>query len=110
MIINPAVLAEIVDRVVTTAHPEKVVLFGSAARGEMSAGSDFDFLVVAPNGTHRRRLAQKIYQNMIGVGHPVDVVVVTPEDIDNFGSAVGLIIASALAEGRVVYERTATSA
>jgi uncharacterized protein len=100
-------LIEVVNRVLEVARPEKIILFGSAVRGDMGANSDLDVLVVVPNGTHRRRLAQKIYLNMVGVGRPVDVVVVTPEDIEQYGSAIGLVLEPALREGQIIYEREA---
>lgn len=44
--IAPGVLEEIVRRVVEAAEPERIVVFGSAARGEAGMGSDVDLLVV----------------------------------------------------------------
>jgi len=72
---------EIVRRIVDTVHPERIVLFGSAARDELKPTSDMDLLVVVASGTHRRQTAQKIYAALISVEFPVDVVVVTSEDI-----------------------------
>ncbi len=95
-------LDEIIRRVVVTARPEKIILFGSAARGEMGPNSDVDLLVVKA-GVHRRRLAQEIYSSLLGVGQPVDVIVVTPEDIERYRDAACLVIAPALRDGRVVY-------
>ena len=43
---DPAILVDIVRRVVEAAAPEKIVLFGSAARGEMGPDSDYDLLVI----------------------------------------------------------------
>ena len=43
---NREVLQEIIRRVVETAQPEKIIMFGSAARGEMGPNSDVDLLVV----------------------------------------------------------------
>ena len=96
------VLDEIVQRIVEVASPERIVLFGSAARGEMGPDSDVDLLVVK-SGAHRRRLAQTIYMNLFGVGRAVDVVVVTPEDIERYGDSYALVIEAALREGKVVY-------
>jgi predicted nucleotidyltransferase len=95
-------LREIVRRVVEVAQPERIILFGSAARGEMGPNSDVDLLVVKANA-HRRQLAQQIYRNLIGVGQAVDVVVVTPDDIERYRNTHALIIAPALREGKVVY-------
>ena len=95
-------LEEIVRRIVEVAQPERIVLFGSAARGTPGPDSDVDLLVVK-RGAHRRKLAGEIYMRLIGVGRAVDVVVVTPEDIERFGDSPALVIESALREGKVIY-------
>jgi predicted nucleotidyltransferase len=97
-----ALLSNIVDRIVSVAHPEKIILFGSRARNDASQFSDIDLLIVK-KGAHRRKLAFEIYRNLIGVGCPVDLVVVTPEDIEKYGNSPSLIIHPALKEGKVVY-------
>ena len=100
--VSEQILREIIRRIVEVAQPEKIVMFGSAARGEMGPHSDVDLLVVR-SGAHRRKLAMAIYKHLSGVGCPVDVIVVTPEDIERYGSSPVLIIQPALKEGRVVY-------
>ena len=97
-------LSEVIRRIVEVAQPERIILFGSAARGEMGPNSDLDLLVVKA-GAHRRRLAQKIYMNLFGVGQAVDVVVVSPEDIKRYRNSHSLVIKPAMQEGKVVYER-----
>jgi len=98
-----ALLDEIVRRVVEVAHPDRIILFGSAARGEMGPDSDIDLLVVKSGVPHRRRLAQQIYRALIGVLTPVDVAVVTPEDLERHRGRTGAIIGPALEEGREIY-------
>jgi len=100
--VQQEVLNEIIRRIVEVAQPEKIIVFGSAVRGEMGPNSDLDLLVVK-SGAHRRRLAQDIYMNLFGVGQAVDVIVVTPKDIERYGDAIGLIIEPALREERVIY-------
>lgn len=97
------VLDDIVQRIVRIAAPERVVLFGSTARGDTNADSDFDLLVVKAGQYRRRRFAKEIYKGMIGAGHAVDIIVVTPEDIERYRDADALVIAPALREGRVIY-------
>lgn len=95
-------LEEVVRRIVAVAQPERIILFGSGARGERGPNSDLDLLVVK-SGVHRRRLAQTIYRHLFGIPVPVDIIVVTPEDVSAFRGKVGTIIEPALREGRVVY-------
>ena len=96
------ILEEVVRRIVQTADPEKIILFGSAARGKAGPESDLDLLIIKA-GVHRRRLARKIYQNLYGVGAAVDIVVVTPEDVERYRDTHALVIKPALQEGRVLY-------
>lgn len=100
--VSPETLQQIIERIVEVAQPEKIILFGSAARGEMGPNSDVDLLVIKA-GAHRRDLEGRIYRNLHGVGEAGDVVVVTPEDIERYGESSALVIAPALKEGRVVY-------
>lgn len=95
-------LEEVVRRIVEVASPERIVLFGSGSRGALTEDSDLDLLVVK-SGAHRRKLAQEIYVNLIGVGRSVDVVVVTSEDIERFGDSPALVIGTALRDGVEVY-------
>jgi len=96
-------LSEIIRRIVKVAAPEKIILFGSAARGEMGPNSDVDLLVIKRGRCHRGRLTEKIYMNLYGVGQAVDVVVVTSADVKRYGDCFALVIYPALREGKVVY-------
>ena len=69
----------------------------------MGRHSDVDLLIVK-RGAQRRNLAGRIYQNLHGVGAAVDVVVVTPADVERCRNSHALVIKPALDEGRVVYE------
>lgn len=97
------ILKETVQRILSVVQPKKVLLFGSASRGEMHKDSDIDLLVVVQSGTHRRKTAQKIYRNMIGVGFAVDIIVVTEDDIEEFKDNIGMIIRPAIEEGKILY-------
>ena len=97
-------LDEIIRRIVEVAKPDKIVLFGSAVRGEMGPNSDVDLLVIKGGGIHRGRLTEEIYMNLFGVGQAVDVVVVTPEDVEQHRDNFALVIYPAMREGEVVYD------
>ena len=101
--IDQETMNEIIRRIVDVAKPDRIVLFGSAARGEAKAECDIDLLVVKKGVPHRRRLAQEIYVSLIGIPVPVDVIVVTPEDVQELKDAIGTIIPAALTEGIEIY-------
>jgi predicted nucleotidyltransferase len=97
------ILESVVRRVVEVAHPEQIILFGSAARGEMDRNSDLDFLVIKRGRFHRARLIEAIYKNLRGADAAVDVIIVTPQEVERYRNTHCLVIAPALREGRVVY-------
>ena len=102
------VAAEQLDRlvrcIVEAVHPLRIILFGSGARGEARPESDFDLLVVMPEGTHRRHTAQHLYRVIEGVSVPYDLLVATPSDLEQLGDRPGLIYRTILQEGRTLYE------
>ena len=96
-------LDDIIRRIVEVAQPEKIILFGSAARGEMGPNSDVDLLIIK-KGADALDLMAQIYRNLHGVGEAVDAIVVTPGDVERFKDSHALVIKPALREGKVVYE------
>jgi predicted nucleotidyltransferase len=100
-------LEELVRRIVEAVHPLRIILFGSAARGEMGPDSDLDVLVVMPDGVHRRETGQLIYRHLLGLGFATDVVVVTQSDIERYASNPYMIINPALDEGKELYHAPA---
>ena len=94
---------EVVRRIVAAAQPEKIILFGSAARGEMGPHSDLDILVVKSGADHWG-LSGRIRRALRGVNAAVDLVVATPEDIERYKDSHPLVYKPALREGRVVYD------
>ena len=100
---DDAVIDEIVRRVVQVAEPDRIILFGSAARGDMGPDSDLDFLVVKSGEYDRAQLEGDIYVAMRGVGLAADFILVTPQQVEQYKHAKFLIIHPALEEGVDVY-------
>lgn len=96
-------LKELVNRIVRVAHPRRIILFGSAARGTMGPDSDLDVLVIMRNGIHRRRTAGRIHLGLWGFGIAKDIVVVTEEDVEKYGGNPYMVICNALREGKELY-------
>ncbi len=110
IIARDATLQEIVRRIVEVAEPERVILFGSAARGQMGRHSDFDLLVVKDGDFDQSRLLGDIYEALHGVGRAVDVILVTAGALDRYRDTHCLVIAPALREGREIYHAQAVPA
>jgi len=101
------IIDEMVRRIVGRFDPEKIILFGSHARGIGGPDSDADLLVVMRVSGSKRQAAVEIDLALAGVGLPKDVIVVTPEEVERYRDTVGTIIYPALREGKVLYERAA---
>jgi len=100
---NPT-LAEIVGRLVRTYQPERIYLFGSMARGDAQADSDFDLMVIVPDEAppelRRSRLA---YQALRGTGTAVDVLVWTKRAFDERLHLKASLPSTVVREGRLIY-------
>ncbi|MGO4880230.1 MAG: nucleotidyltransferase domain-containing protein [Bryobacteraceae bacterium] len=95
---------EIVRRVLSVAHPDKIILFGSAASGQMTKDSDLDLLVVEPvlENTHERSV--EIRGALGDIGYPLDVIVMRTERFERTKRVIGGIAYPANKYGRVIYE------
>jgi predicted nucleotidyltransferase len=93
----------VLQRLVDVAQPLRIILFGSAARGETSAASDFDLMVVMPPDTDCRAMTMRLYRSLRGLRAPVDLVVVTSDELARHGDKPGLVYRAALREGRELY-------
>ena len=96
-------LDEAVERIVEAVHPLKIILFGSAARGTTDQNSDLDFLIIMPDGVHRRQTTRHAYRAMFDFPMPQDIVVATESDIKLHGTNPSLVFAPALEEGLELY-------
>ena len=108
--VNKEVLNEILRRIVDSAKPEKIILFGSSARGERGPDSDLDLLVIKSGDYNPRTVAADIYMKLYGVGQAVDLIVVTPEQVQEHGNSPYLVLHPALQEVTVLYDARTASA
>jgi predicted nucleotidyltransferase len=96
-------LEQLVRQIVDAVHPLRIILFGSAARGDMSAHSDLDVLVVMPDGTHQLNAMGELYRKTASLPRPVDILVATPAVLEKNRHTIGLIYKTILAEGKDIY-------
>lgn len=100
-----AKLDEIVRGIVSAVRPDRIVLFGSAARGAMKSGSDLDLLVVK-NVSNLREFSLRVRDSLPVDRPPVDVLAATPELVAKHGDSLGWVLRPAVEEGTTVYEKS----
>lgn len=100
---DPKTVEELVRRTVEAVHPQRIVLFGSAARGTMGPQSDLDALVVVPDGTDCLAAAQTIHRALSDLGAAKDIVVVQASEVECHARNPYLVIHAALSEGKELY-------
>lgn len=97
-------LQEIVRVVVDSVQPERIVLFGSRARGDATPDSDLDILIIAPSQLPRWRRSGPLYRALSSLSVPHDIVWWTAEEAASWGGVQSHFVTTALREGRVLYD------
>ena len=102
--INDGLLNEIVRRLLAVAEPERIILFGSAAAGQMTRDSDIDLPIVEKSASDPRREAVRLRAALRGLGRPFDVIVLSAEQFEESRNVIGGIAYPADRYGKVIYE------
>ena len=95
-----------VQRIVDAVHPDRVVLFGSRARGHARPDSDYDVLVIAPSRERHLDRIGRLYRAVGAVGAGKDLVWYTDEEAAEWRTVRSAFITTALREGKVIYARS----
>ncbi len=107
--VDDALLERVTAALVEAADPEQVILFGSHARGEAGSESDIDLIVVEaePFGPERdvRLEEARLRRALPGFDVSVDILVFSRDDVDYWRDSLNHVLARALREGKVLYER-----
>ncbi len=105
--IDPTLVSEIVKRILEVAEPRRIILFGSAATGQMTQDSDIDLLVLESAPGDARKESVRIRQAVRGLGYPFDIIVMAVERFEESKDVVGGIAYPANKYGKVIYEEAA---
>jgi predicted nucleotidyltransferase len=98
------ILAEIVRRLVEAYSPERVYLFGSAARGEAGPDSDYDIMLIVPDDASPERLRSRLaYQTLWGTGTAADVIVWPRSSFERRARVAASLPATISREGVLLY-------
>ena len=93
-------------RIVNRFHPERIVVFGSQARGDAAPDSDIDLLVVVSDGSDRRQLLRSIRMVLADIAVSKDIFVTTPSYAARYCDVIGTLVEPALREWVTIYARS----
>jgi predicted nucleotidyltransferase len=94
---------QVVDIIVKNIQPEKVILFGSYANGNPNEDSDLDLLVIKDTPEKRSRRGREIRKHLRGSKIPIDLLVYTPQEIEEWRDTKTAFITQVIEQGRVLY-------
>ncbi len=98
------VLGEVVRRLVEAYTPERIYLFGSVARGEAGPDSDYDLMVIVPDGASPERQRSRLaYRALRGTGTAADVVVWPRSSFERRARVPASLPATVTREGMLLY-------
>jgi predicted nucleotidyltransferase len=104
--VSEETLAEITRRLVEGFHPDKIILFGSQARGTADERSDVDILVLCPISGNRLDLMLNMDRSLKGMLLARDIVILTDEEYKKDSKIPGTIARYASKEGKILYEKS----
>ena len=105
MDIDQKLIEEIIGRILAVTQPERIILFGSAAKGEMTRDSDIDLIVLkraAPGNS--RKESVRLHQALRGLDRAFDIIVMATERFEESKGVIGGIAYPAKKYGKVIYE------
>ncbi len=100
---QPDIIQQITEKIVLAIHPQKIILFGSYAWGEPTKDSDIDLCVIHPTMIKKNKRARIIKDALYPYLHPLDIIVYTPEEIEEWKDVGGSFINLILRQGKVLY-------
>ena len=110
--VSDELLDTLAERIVAEVDPEKIILFGSRARDAASEDSDIDLLVIErlPFGPGRSRRAElsRIRRALYPLRVPVDILVYSLDEVQEWQDSINHLIPHCLKEGKVLHDRSQT--
>ncbi len=99
-------IKNLVDKIVNRIEPDKVIVFGSYAKGKATSRSDLDLFVIKNTSLPMSQRDQEIRPFLSNLLIGVDIHVYTPEEVEEYGSEEYSFIHSVMKTGRIVYDKS----
>ncbi|MHB1275910.1 MAG: nucleotidyltransferase domain-containing protein [Candidatus Humimicrobiaceae bacterium] len=99
------IIKEVTNKIKQAVNPEKIILFGSYAKGKQKKNSDLDILIIMNSDLPRYKRSVPIYKALAGIFIPKDIIVYTPDEVKEWSDVPQAFITTAIAEGKILYEK-----
>ena len=102
---NLPIFEQIVDFITSKITPERIVLFGSYARGENTDKSDIDILIVMKNLENERKITGQLYKALldVNISAPIDFIAIDYDKYNILKNRGGFIYKTIEQEGQILY-------
>lgn len=104
-LVTDELLQEVVHRILAVGSPRHIVLFGSRARGDAGLNSDLDLLIIEESDLPRYKRSVPYLRVLVGLFPAKDVVVWTPDEVQEWAEVPHAFITTAMREGKTLYAR-----
>ena len=103
---NIPFIDQIIDTIVSTVTPDKIILFGSYARGDNRENSDIDILILKKGLNNERDITSRLYMDFFDkkIPVPVDLIAIDYDKYNRLNDDIGYIYKTISQEGKVIYE------
>ena len=103
--IDPSDIQRVATRMGQAADAERVILFGSHARGDAHGTSDVDLLIIAQSNLPRFKRTRELYSLLRPYPFAMDLIVYTPDEVERAKRSPVSFVSTALREGKTLYVR-----
>lgn len=97
--------SEIKKRLISKFDIEKIILFGSQARGTANNKSDVDLLLIGDVNYDRYQMMTDVLRSLGRMKYAFDVVILIPDEFEEYKLISGTVARYAFKEGKIIYER-----
>lgn len=98
------VLTQAKELLIQTARPDKIILFGSRARGDHRPTSDLDLLVILPHVDDPIEEMARLRLALTNIPMAIDLIVMSRREVEDRANLRGTMLYHALREGRVLHD------
>jgi len=102
-------IAEITEKIIKGYNPEKIILFGSAAKGELRKDSDADFFIIKDTEERFFNRCRAVRRLIRGREIPVDIIVYSPKEVNHALEIGSFFTEDIIKNGKVLYEKERSS-